>query len=84
MINWKLRFQNKATLIAIITQIVAIIYMALGMAGIVPAVGEEQITTLLFMVVELLSLLGIVVDPTTDGVGDSKLAMTYDTPKKQL
>lgn len=33
----------------------------------------------LFMV---LSILGIVVDPTTDGVGDSKQALTYTEPKK--
>ncbi len=32
----------------------------------------------LFMV---LSILGIVVDPTTDGVGDSKQALTYTEPK---
>ena len=29
-----------------------------------------------------LSVLGVFVDPTTAGVGDSKLAMTYTKPKK--
>ena len=29
-----------------------------------------------------LSILGVFVDPTTDGVGDSKQAMTYTKPKK--
>lgn len=29
-----------------------------------------------------LSILGVFVDPTTSGVGDSKLAMTYTKPKK--
>lgn len=29
-----------------------------------------------------LSVLGVFVDPTTSGVGDSKQAMTYTTPKK--
>ncbi len=29
-----------------------------------------------------LSILGVFVDPTTNGVGDSKQAMTYSSPKK--
>lgn len=29
-----------------------------------------------------LSVLGVFVDPTTSGVGDSKQAMTYSSPKK--
>ena len=30
----------------------------------------------------VLTILGIVTDPTTAGVGDSKQAMTYTTPKE--
>lgn len=30
----------------------------------------------------VLAILGVVTDPTTYGVSDSKRAMTYDTPKK--
>lgn len=30
----------------------------------------------------VLSILGVFVDPTTNGVGDSKQAMTYTKPKK--
>ena len=83
MINWKLRLQNKVTLLAIITQAVAIVYMILGMIGIVPAVGEDADTSLAFMIVELLALLGIVVDPTTEGVGDTRQAQGYAAPRKE-
>lgn len=31
-----------------------------------------------------LALLGQFVDPTTAGIGDSNLAMTYDAPKKDV
>ena len=82
-INWKLRLQNKVTLLAIITQTVAIVYMIMGMIGIVPAVGEDAVTSLAFMIVELLALLGIVVDPTTEGVGDSRQAQGYAAPRKE-
>ena len=37
-----------------------------------------------FMLVSVaLSVLGVFVDPTTDGIGDSTRAMTYTTPNKE-
>ena len=80
-INWKLRFQNKTTLVAIIVQTVTLVYAVLAMAEVTPGIGEEQITNVLYILVELLCLLGIVVDPTTHGVGDSERAMGYMEPK---
>ena len=80
-INWKLRFQNKATLIAIVVQTVTLVYVVLGMFGIVPGIGEDQVKNLMYMLVELLCLLGIVVDPTTQGVCDSANALEYTEPK---
>lgn len=81
-INWKLRFQNKTVLCAIIAQLAAIVYMALGFCSIVPAVTEDVLVGFLFMVVDLLVLVGVVVDPTTSGTNDSAQAMTYETPRK--
>lgn len=80
-INWKLRFQNKASLIAIVVQVIALTYTVLGICGIVPGISEDQVTNVVYMLVELLCLLGIVVDPTTQGVGDSAQALTYKEPK---
>ena len=80
-INWILRFKNKATLTAIIAQVVAIVYAICDMAGIVPAIGENAILDTAYMVVELLCLLGIVVDPTTKGISDSTQAYNYEEPK---
>ena len=80
-INWKLRFQNKTTLVAIIMQAVTLIYAVLAMVGVTPGIGEDQITNVLYILVELLCLLGIVVDPTTKGLEDSDRAMTYAEPK---
>ena len=80
-INWKLRFQNKTTLVAIIVQSVALVYTLLGILGIAPGIGEDQVKNLIYMLVELLCLLGIVVDPTTQGVCDSANALEYTEPK---
>ena len=80
-INWKLRFQNKTTLTAIILALVALVYQVLGLFGVVPKISEDELTTVIGMVINLLCLLGIVVDPTTAGVSDSARALTYDTPR---
>ena len=52
----------------------------LGIIGIVPAVSQETIVQLAGAVINLLVLLGIVVDPTTDGIGDSDRARGYESP----
>ena len=80
-INWKLRFQNKTTLTAIILALVALVYQVLGLFGVVPKISQDELTTVIGMVINLLCLLGIVVDPTTDGVSDSAHALTYDAPR---
>lgn len=80
-INWKLRFQNKTTLTAIILALVALVYQVLGLFGVVPKISQDELTTVIGMVINLLCLLGIVVDPTTDGVSDSARALTYGEPR---
>ena len=80
-INWKLRFQNKATLTALVMALVALVYQVLGLFDVVPKISQDELTTVIGMVINLLCLLGIVVDPTTDGVSDSARALTYDTPR---
>ena len=80
-INWKLRFQNKATLVAIVLQAVTLLYGVLALFGVTPGIGQDELTNVLYILVELLCLLGIVVDPTTKGVGDSGQAMGYQEPK---
>lgn len=79
--NLKLRLQNKVTLTAIIMAVISLVYQVLGMFGIVPTISESLLVDTAGMVINLLVLLGIVVDPTTKGVKDSERAMTYDSPQ---
>lgn len=80
--NWKLRFKNKATLIAIVAAAVAFVYQILGILHIVPPITEEQVMQILGIIINILVGLGILVDPTTAGIGDSARAMTYTEPGK--
>lgn len=80
MINWKLRFQNKATLWSIISLVVSMAYRILDAVGVIPPFSQDIILEIAADVLTLLGLLGIIVDPTTDGVADSKRAMSYEWP----
>lgn len=79
-LNWKLRLQNKTTLVALIGAAVALIYQLLGAFGVIPGIAESKVIEIVGLAVNVLTLLGIVVDPTTKGVEDSERAMTYEKP----
>lgn len=84
MINWKIRIQNKLFWLAIIPAVLVLIKCVLNVFGIDFDFTDIQdklidIVGALFMV---LSILGIVTDHTTDGIGDSANAMLYDEPKR--
>ena len=81
MINWKLRFKNKTTLVAIIVGIIALVYQVLNTFGVIPKIDQQQIVNIAMAVIDLLCLAGIVVDPTTAGVGDSQRALEYTEPR---
>ena len=81
-INWKLRLQNKTTLLALIGAIVALVYQVLGIFEIVPPVSEDSVISAAAEIINLLVALGVVVDPTTSGVSDSTRALCYECPKE--
>lgn len=78
-INWKERLKNKTFVVAFSVFVIATIYTALGMFGIVPTISEDTMTNYVLLGVEFLGALGIVVDPTTGGMSDSERALTYGT-----
>ena len=84
IINWKLRLQNKITLTSLVALVVAIIYQVLNMVGIIPSIEQQAVLDLLCRCIDVLALVGIVVDPTTDGLNDSSRAMTYVKPAKEM
>lgn len=81
-INWKLRLKNKVTLTTIVLNVIGIAYMILALLDIVPSVSESEVVEVALLIIELLGLLGIVVDPTTAGASDSQQAMNYEKPRE--
>lgn len=79
-INWKVRFKNKVWLTAFLTFIISAAYQLLAMFEVAPALTQDAVLQAVASILQLLSLLGVVVDPTTKGLGDSERAMGYNEP----
>lgn len=79
-INWKVRFKNKTWLTMFVSLIIGFVFNMLKLFDVVPVITENSVATIAAQVLEFLGLIGVLVDPTTVGVGDSNRAMTYVEP----
>jgi len=79
-INWKVRFKNRVWLGSFLSLIVGFIYSMLALFDIFPQVTQNLVVQLLNQVLTFLGLIGVIVDPTTAGLGDSDRAMGYEEP----
>ena len=79
-INWKVRFRNKVWLGSFFSLIVGFVYSMLSMFDVFPEVTKNSVIELLNQVLTFLGLIGVLVDPTTAGLGDSERAMGYEEP----
>ena len=83
MINWKVRIKNKYFWVALIPAILLLVQAVLSLFGITwdYSVISDKLIAIVNALFVVLSILGIVNDPTTKGAHDSNLAMTYTNPK---
>lgn len=83
-INWTVRFKNKTFWIAFIPALLLLVQQIAALFGLTLNVSEltDQLLAIAGTIFTLLALMGVVTDPTTDGIHDSAQAMTYETPKK--
>ena len=79
-LNWKVRFRDKVWLGSFLSLIVGFTYSLLALFDIFPAVTQNLVVQLLNQVLTFLGLIGVIVDPTTAGLGDSERAMGYVEP----
>lgn len=79
-INWKVRFRNPVWVTSLVALIISTVYQVLAMFEIAPALTEDTIMQIVSGVVQLLTLVGVMIDPTTKGVGDSDRALEYKEP----
>ena len=84
-INWIVRIKNKAFWLAIIPAVLLLIQAVAAVVGYQFDFGDisDKLISVVNAVFVVLSILGIVTDPTTAGIGDSARALTYTTPNKE-
>ena len=83
MINWKVRIRNKNFWIALIPAVLLLIQVIADVFGFnidLSDLGQKLLSVVKALFV-VLAILGIVTDPTTEGISDSNLAMSYEIPK---
>ena len=85
-INWKVRLKNKNFWIAIIPASLLLVQVIAEIFGYSLDLGDigNKLLALVNTAFAVLSILGIVTDPTTAGVSDSEQALTYDKPKSDI
>lgn len=83
MINWVVRIKNKNFWLSVIPAVLLLVQTVAAVFGYTLDFGDlgNRLVAVVNAVFGVLVILGVVVDPTTQGVGDSKQAMGYQRPK---
>lgn len=83
-INWLVRVKNKAFWVAFIPAVLLLIQVVAAVFGYTLDLGDlgNKLLDVVNAVFSVLVILGVVTDPTTDGITDSKQALTYTEPKR--
>jgi len=87
MINWKVRFKNRSWVTAFVAQLMIVAQMVLAGLNTLGITDfqltdsiQESVLTIVNTIFILLSMLGLVQDPTTKGIQDSERAKSYKKP----
>ena len=83
-INWRVRFKNGKWVAMFLGAVVTTGYMICDTLGIKIPIPQTDVTKIITAILGLLSMIGVITDPTTKGIGDSDLAMTYKKPRDEI
>lgn len=84
MINWTVRLKNKTFWLSLIPAVLLLVQVVAEVFGITLDLGDlgNKLLAVVNAVFAVLTILGVVNDPTTAGMSDSNQAMTYTKPKE--
>lgn len=82
-INWIVRFRNKSFWLSFIPAVLLLVQVVAAVFGYTLDLGDlgNKLLAVVNALFSVLTILGVVTDPTTAGASDSAQAMTYTTPK---
>ena len=84
-LNWTVRLKNKTFWLTAIPSILLLTSQILSIFCINwdSSPLTQQISSVVGTVFSLITLTGVINDPTTEGISDSAQAMTYEKPKQK-
>ena len=84
MINWHVRIKNRNFWLTLIPAILLLVQVVAAVFGLQVNLGDlgDKLLAVVNALFAVLVILGVVNDPTTDGLHDSTRAMGYDKPHK--
>lgn len=82
-INWKVRIRNKQFWLSVVPAVFLLIQAVLAPFGYHWDFGvlNQQLAAIVNAAFGVLALLGVAVDPTTEGIADSEQARGYEVPR---
>lgn len=85
-VNWLVRIKNKTFWVTFVPTLLLLIQVVMSLFGLELDLGDlgNKLIEIVEIVFTLLAILGIVTDPTTAGISDSKRALTYTKPNKEV
>lgn len=83
-LNWSVRFKNKNFWLSLIPSVLLLAQAVAAVFGYTLDLGDfgNKLLAVVNAVFSVLVVLGVVNDPTTEGLSDSNRAMTYEEPYK--
>ena len=83
-INWTVRIKNKNFWLAVIPAVLLLVQAVAAVFGFTLDLGDigNKLIAVVNAAFGVLVVLGVVVDPTTAGISDSKQARGYNFPKE--
>lgn len=83
-INWIVRIKNPNFWLALIPALLLLVQVVAAVFGFSLDLSDlgDKLLAVVNALFAVLTILGIITDPTTAGVSDSSQAMTYTEPKK--
>ena len=85
-INWTVRIKNKTFWLSLIPAVLLLVQVVASVFGFTIDLGDlgDKLIAVVNALFAVLVILGIVTDPTTEGIRDSSQALTYTEPKKEI
>ena len=81
-INWKVRLKHKPFLVAMFSALILLVTQVGNTFGVDTTLFNAEVTNIFNAILGVLVVAGVVIDPVTPGLEDSKKALEYKEPGK--